>query len=88
METIYNYPLVIDDHVSVIMPSNAKILCVQVQDGTPCIWALVNTEYTKTARTFAWRGTGHSCTGLSANKYVGTIQLAEGQLVFHLFDLG
>lgn len=87
METIYKYTVEVDDAVFVRMPRGAQVLCVQMQNGVPCIWTLVNTANEKVDRKFAWRGTGHDCESIVDDDgiYVGTIQ--EQGLVFHLFDL-
>ncbi len=89
MQTIYKYKCPVDDEVTIQMPSGAKVLCVQVQHGEPCIWALVDRDVSEYfPRRFAWRGTGHQAEGLNNRMYVGTIQLHGGALVFHLFDRG
>lgn len=88
MRTIYKYPVNIDDSLSVEMPQGAQLLTVQVQGGTPCVWAMVDNRQRPVRRRFAWRGTGHDCGSLIGEKHVGTIQMHGGALVFHLFDLG
>ena len=67
------------------MSAGAQVLCVQVQNATPCIWALVDIEAKKTLRTFATYGTGHQHESIPG-RYVGTYQLEGGALVFHVFD--
>lgn len=70
------------------MPVGAQILCVQVQDETPCLWALVDTEAKKSERYIETFGTGHPVnegTGVS-RFYVGSYQLEGGKLVFHVFE--
>ena len=46
MKAVYKYPLKIDDYQQVILPMGAKILCIKVQNGTPCLWALIDKEQT------------------------------------------
>lgn len=73
------------------MPEGARLLAVQVQAGTPCLWALVDPSAGSVTRRLALRGTGHSCEGLSPESYVGMFQLPTplgGIFVGHLFDLG
>lgn len=84
MLKVFKYDCPIDDDVSIDMPKNARVLSVQTQGGLPRIWALVNPELPVETRRFHWRGTGH--TVADGDVYIGTIQLADGQLVFHLFD--
>lgn len=73
---------------SVEMPKGAEILTIQMQYGNPCIWALVDPLNDKEIRSIEVFGTGHSIyydMGIE-RKYIGTFQLADGALVFHLFE--
>ena len=89
MLTVYKYAIPVEDSFSLPMPIGARVLCVQVQRGEPCIWAMINTGADLVRRQFALRGTGHNCDGLGSSRtYVGTFQLGEGSFVGHLFDLG
>jgi hypothetical protein len=85
MKTIYKYPVDVNDTVSVSMPIGSEILCVQMQNDIPCIWALVDNEKDDVLREFTWYGTGHSVKE-NPGKYIGTIQMMNGRLVFHLFE--
>lgn len=82
---ILKYILRVTDTVEVEMPVDSEILCVQTQDGTPCIWAKVYPEAIKETRTFHIRGTGHTLQGNEGN-YIGTFQLGGGAFVGHLFE--
>ena len=86
MRTIYKYPVTIVDEFEVRMPRGAQPLCVQVQNGDPFLWALVDTEAAPVQRVLQVRGTGHPCDGFIASHFVGSFQLHGGALVFHLFD--
>lgn len=88
MKTIYKYPIEVTDDQTIWMPRGAQVLSVQCQSGRPCAWALVDIEQPKEARRFTLVGTGHPCEVLDDAKYVGTFQMHDGALVFHLFDLG
>ena len=87
-QTIYKYPLQVDDETTIKMPLGAKILTVQEQGGVPCIWALVNDSVPKKERTFLLLGTGQRCEDLRIceSNYIGTFQLAGGRFVGHLFE--
>lgn len=85
MRTIHKFAVPVVDELTVEMPLGAKVLCVALQAGVPCIWALVNDEMPLVPCEFRWRGTGHDCAGLGSEQYVGTIH-ALGPLVFHLFQ--
>jgi hypothetical protein len=86
--TIWKFKIDIADEVEVTMPDNGHVLSVGVQYGRPCLWALVDPSAPFTVRHFAWRGTGHQGDGIEAARFIGTIQLDDGALVFHLFEKG
>ena len=85
---VYKYHLEIDDEVRLQMPEGAKILTVQTQNGKPCIWAAVNPLCSHTEeRRFRIAGTGHNVDDALAENYVGTFQMYDGRLVFHVFEI-
>lgn len=89
MLTIFKYQIPIQDEFHVAMPRKSRVLCVQVQDGIPCIWAIVDSTNQLDKKIFALRGTGHELDrGLDRSTYVGTFQLEDDSLVFHLFERG
>jgi hypothetical protein len=84
---VFKYALAIDDEVAVRLPVGARILSVQMQHGVPMLWALVDDSAATEIRRFAWRGTGHDAAGLDADAFIATVQLQDGTLIFHLFEL-
>jgi hypothetical protein len=87
MRTIYKYEIETTDTQELNLPYGAEILCVQVQNGKPCIWALIDTEQNLIdEHTIITVGTGHRL-GYTFSKanYLGTYQLQGGALVFHVF---
>lgn len=84
MRTIHKYKLAVIDFQIIMMPINAKILSVQVQIDTPCIWAEVIDDVQLEAREFYMIGTGHPIPN-EPIEYIGTFQLNGGRLVFHLY---
>jgi hypothetical protein len=72
-------------HTGIEMPADARVLCVQTQHGQPFIWALVRPDQPKKLRHFLLVGTGYQFDLRDVN-YVGTFQLDDGNLVFHLFE--
>ena len=84
-KTIWKYPFEIKDDLTIEMPAGAEILSVQVQHGEPCIWVLVDPSNKWDVRHFMVRGTGHSVD--FDGRFIGTIQIMGGSLVFHLFEL-
>ncbi len=85
MQTIHKYPFEVNDTVRISMPIGSKVLCVQVQNGQPCIWALVHPSNAQDIYEFSIRGTGHNCDDVDGDDYLGTFQLHDGALVFHMF---
>ena len=86
MKTIWKYEVRIDGVFKLTMPKGAEIIAFQTLHGAPTIWAIVNTEEELTERVFSIRGTGHPFVGKSG-KYLGTIQVSGGSLIWHLFEI-
>jgi len=89
MLSIFKYPVLIQDHFTLELPKDAKILTVQTQRGTPQLWAMVDSETEKEKRYFRLTGTGHPLGDdyLRIINYIGTFQMVNGTLVFHLFEI-
>ncbi len=86
MGKIFKYPIDITDKQSFSMPVGAKILTVQVQNGNPFIWAMVDPEAPTEEVTIRVHGTGHPIYDSSNLEYIGTFQSMYGvNLVFHVF---
>ncbi len=86
MNTIWKYPLEITDINKIQMPKGAEILCIQMQDTTPCLWAKVDSaEKEMQPRIIETCGTGNRINSLVHN-YIGTYQLSSSALVFHVFE--
>ncbi len=83
-KTIWKYP-VTPDHWTQLMPVDAEILSVQVQQKEVQMWVLVDPDAIRKGREFEVYGTGHSIPE-NPGKFIGTFQLEGGTLVFHLFD--
>lgn len=83
MKTIWKFTL--EPNCTLEMPIGAEILTVQEQNGHAQMWALVDPYAENEEREFAVYGTGHKIPD-SPGAYVGTFQLNEGTLVFHVFE--
>ena len=91
MSVVWKYDLpVIDDQV-VEMPSEAELLYVGSQDPLVSdeiqLWALVNPFMPLVQRRIFIHGTGHAVHP-DGPPYVGTVIVAHGLLVWHVFDGG
>ncbi len=87
MNTIHKYKLEITDDQLVDLPAGAIPLTVQMQHGTPKLWAMVNTNmYNRDTWKVFIVGTGNSLPkDIDGAKYLATFQKLQGQLVFHVF---
>lgn len=84
--TIWKYPLEVTNAQVLSMPIGAKILTVQTQGEIPCIWALVAESAPKTDRWIRIHETGHSIEADGELSYIGTFQLFNGSLIFHVLE--
>jgi len=85
MKTIYKYQIETADVQTIEMPAGAKILCLQMQQGKPCIWVQCKHDNPLVKHVVTTYGTGHEMRPFSGD-YVGTYQLNNGDLVFHVFE--
>lgn len=91
MKTIYKYAINIGPVNLVLMPRDAKLLTVQLQNGEPFIWAEVDNVNDDVFRHIGIFGTGHALitsdvSDPSKVAYVGTFQ--QDGFVWHVYDLG
>lgn len=87
-DTIWKYPLPIQDEFTIRMKAGAVPLSVQIQNGEPTLWAAVNSQAEDEQHRFSIRGTGHPLDIARHDSFIGTFQLERIGLVFHLFDCG
>jgi hypothetical protein len=94
-KTIWKFELEVTDNQTISMPKDAEILSIQIQDGKPVIWVLVNPEEDEEPRVFDMFGTGHPIpTGFGINRnFIGTVQIVQKihemydrWLAFHVFE--
>ena len=90
MKTIWKYPLEITDTQNVTMRRDARILSIQVQGDETWMWCLVDPDEKSCERTIGIYGTGHDVEDWVSKhgKFIDTIQLHGGSLIFHVFDVG
>lgn len=84
-ETIWKFTLEPKSFQQIEMPAGAQILSVQVQREDICVWAVVNPAAQKESRILEIVGTGHRMSK-ATRKFLGTIQMDNGNLVFHVFE--
>lgn len=84
MKTIFKFPLMMTEQQRVAMPIGAQMLTVQMQNDTPCLWALVDKSNNLHDVKIFTVGTGHEITRDDL-VYIGTYQVYGGKLIFHVF---
>lgn len=84
MKVIFKYPFYVTNAQQLWMPEGAKPLCVQVQDGSPQMWALVDQYADQKIYTFRVYGTGNPLPNDNPGEYIDTFQL-DG-FVWHVFQ--
>jgi hypothetical protein len=86
--TIHKFP-VVPYRFMLTIPRDAVILDVQMQFGAPQMWVLLDGQELKISRHFIVMGTGHRIDDgqYSRMKYIGTFQMEDGQMVWHLFEV-
>lgn len=86
---IWKYPLEVIDLQIIAVPLGAKILTVQMQGDTCCLWALVDEtepESHKVIKHIAIYGTGNPLPD-DTGTYIATFQMMGGSQVFHAFEI-
>lgn len=84
---IFKYEISIKEKFDLELPSHSKILSFQLQNGKPYIWVLLDENKVLKHRYFTIVGTGHEFDyHPDIMKYIGTIQMNQGALVWHLFE--
>jgi hypothetical protein len=87
--TIWKYPLTVrSGKQDLMVPAGATLLHVEVQQGSPTLWFLINTTNGILIRTFRVYGTGHEIdrNELEAMSHIGT-STDLGSLVWHVFEI-
>lgn len=81
MKTIWKYEIDIAARQKISMPMGANFLCLQLQNGRPCVWFEVDSEKMEVPITIIMLGTGHE--RIRHRDYLGTLQLAD--FVWHVY---
>lgn len=68
------------------IPEGAEILSVHEQEGNICMWVLLDPTAEKERRSFQVFGTGHVVPDIPM-KFIGTVHMYRGELVWHVFEL-
>ncbi len=86
MKTIWKFELDTADYQTLSIPLPAKILSVSNQGNQIVLYAEVDTESTMLRDVAVWiHGTGHEKKALTTAKFIGTVKLMDGILMFHVY---
>ena len=85
MNIIYKYELALTYKSIIKLPANSTILSLQTQSGIPCIWVWMDVGKKTEVEVILYTIPTGQVTDLENAKFLGTYQLAEGALVFHVF---
>lgn len=96
--TVYRYPIDIVGEQTIPMPRGAEILTVAKREGSTVLlgvgaheavemWALVDPDEPMEDRRFRVAGTGHPLPDVGDLQFLDSVQIAAGQLVFHVFEI-
>jgi hypothetical protein len=85
MRTIWKFLVEPFDEIKIEMPKGAEILTVQNQKENIQLWAIVNPNVEKEIRKFHVYSIGQEMNNIN-EIYIGTFQIDNGDLVFHLFE--
>lgn len=90
MNTIWKFAVPVAPEFTLDLPTGSSVLSVQTQGahGLPHLWVEVDTDPTRPrkARHFRLFGTGHPIENPLGLRYIGTFQMEDGNLVFHLYE--
>lgn len=86
MKTIWKTDLEVVGLQTLSLPVGAEILSVQAQYDMPRIWYECNPAVRKENRTFHTFGTGASVPENKHLDYLGTYQVHDGDMVFHVYE--
>lgn len=81
MNTIWKFQLTNEE--TPIEAYVIEFLTVQMQNGQPCVWAIVDPDRPPKKYVIRIIGTGWECRKIDASKYIGTVQ--NGLYVWHCF---
>ena len=82
--SIWKFTLEIKNMQRIFMPRGAKILSVANQNGSICLWAIVDRSAVVEERNFGVFGTGHDVGFLGKDEFLDTVFIEE--FVWHVFE--
>ena len=87
MKNIYRFDVPIEDRFCLHLPVDAQVLSVSERGGTAHMWILLSPEKKIEERHFRVIGTGRPIPDAANLRFVGTVLLSAGRLVWHVFEV-
>jgi hypothetical protein len=87
MNTIYKFTLPSHGVAEIEIPRHARLLSVQNQRGQITLWAAVTIPAPVEKRRFLIATTGNALHAAPADRFLGTVQLHNGDFVAHVFEV-
>lgn len=85
--TVWKYDVPVTDNFVLQLPVGARCLHAGTQGGYPRLWVMVDTDADLEDTAFVLVGSGHPIHEAPERlAHIGTFQLHDGALVFHLFQ--
>lgn len=92
MKVVWKHTLTIKDQQIIELPKGSRIICAQMQGEQLCIWfgheLLAGQPRDRDDVVILIRGTGHEFAPMLGERYINTVQLAGGSLIFHVYAVG
>ena len=85
MRAIYKFELQTVGRQEINLPMGAVIISAQAQSGNICLWVELDTKAQTYKKAIHIYGTGHEIDDDLHLRFIDTVQLANGALVFHIY---
>ena len=86
MNSILKYILETIDEQTIQIPQPAEILSVKEQNGNMVLYAIADTTRETKPMTIRIVGTGHPFKDFKVWKFIDTVKLLDGKIMFHIFQ--
>lgn len=86
MKTIYKYQFKICEQFKIMLSPNCNPLMVELQNGIPTMWILVDTEEMTRETKFRVVGTGHNLEFLNEELFFHAGSFIHDKFVWHVFQ--
>ena len=85
MRRIFKYQLSLSAEINIVRGPIIRPLTIEMQNGAPCLWAVVETCLPDMEFEVTCVMTGQEMPDVSPGDYLNTTLLEDGQLVLHWF---